>query len=94
MVSSLQRRMAVRIEHVKRERNTDADALSNAAMDLVQRQRPTPRRQEKMLADFRRSALGKALSLVEMGKAHKKVMGQPWYYGHEYWGPPFALLFA
>ncbi|KAJ9461299.1 hypothetical protein DIPPA_31622 [Diplonema papillatum] len=84
MVSSLQRRMTVRIEHVKRERNTDADALSNAAMDLVQRQRPTPRRQEKMLTDFRRSALGKALSLVEMGKAYKKVTGQPWFYGHEY----------
>ncbi|KAJ9460018.1 hypothetical protein DIPPA_25045 [Diplonema papillatum] len=75
MVSSLQRRMTVRIEHVKRERNTDADALRNAAMDLVQRQRPTPRRQEKMLTDFRRYALGKALSLVEMGKAYKKVTG-------------------
>ncbi|KAJ9440972.1 hypothetical protein DIPPA_12761, partial [Diplonema papillatum] len=41
-------------------------------------------RQEKMLADFRRSALGEAHSLVEMGKAYKKVTGQPWFYGHEY----------
>ncbi|KAJ9442413.1 hypothetical protein DIPPA_24734, partial [Diplonema papillatum] len=68
-VSSLQRRLTLHIEHVARELNTDADALSNAAMDLVQRQRPTRQQQETMLANFRRSGLGKALSLIEMGKA-------------------------
>ncbi|KAJ9450213.1 hypothetical protein DIPPA_24202 [Diplonema papillatum] len=70
-VSSLQRRLTLHIEHVARELNTDADALSNAAMDLVQRQRPTRQQQETMLANFRRSGLGKALSLIEMGKAAK-----------------------
>ncbi|KAJ9443878.1 hypothetical protein DIPPA_17258 [Diplonema papillatum] len=49
-VSSLQRRLTLHIEHVARELNTDADALSNAAMDLVQRQRPTRQQQETMLA--------------------------------------------
>ncbi|KAJ9435046.1 hypothetical protein DIPPA_17849 [Diplonema papillatum] len=68
-VSSLQRRLTLHIEHVARELNTDADALSNTAMDLVQRQRPTWQQQETMLANFRRSGLGKALSLIEMGKA-------------------------
>ncbi|KAJ9455662.1 hypothetical protein DIPPA_07482 [Diplonema papillatum] len=84
MVSSLQRRLTMRIEHVARERNVDADALSNAAMDLVQSRRPTRQQQETMLANFRRSGLGKALSLVEMGKAYRKVVAQPWFCGHEY----------
>ncbi|KAJ9447676.1 69 kDa paraflagellar rod protein [Diplonema papillatum] len=83
-VSSLQRRLTLHIEHVAREQNTDADALSNAAMDLVQRQRPTRQQQETMLANFRRSGLGKALSLIEMGKAYGKVVAQPWFCGHEY----------
>ncbi|KAJ9445121.1 hypothetical protein DIPPA_30396 [Diplonema papillatum] len=77
---ALRQRLTLRAEHVKREENVDADALSNAAMDLVQRQRPTREQQEADLAAFRASELGKAMSL---GGAYKKVTGRPWFYGHE-----------
>ncbi|KAJ9442265.1 Ribonuclease HI [Diplonema papillatum] len=80
---ALRQRLTLRAEHVKREENVDADALSNAAMDLVQQQRPTREQQEADLAAFRASGLGKAMSLVELGSAYKKVTGRPWFYGHE-----------
>ncbi|KAJ9437137.1 hypothetical protein DIPPA_35665 [Diplonema papillatum] len=80
---ALRQRLTLRAEHVKREDNVDADALSNAAMDLVQRQRPTREQQEADLAAFRASGLGKAMSLGELGSAYKKVTGRPWFYGHE-----------
>ncbi|KAJ9448178.1 hypothetical protein DIPPA_17609 [Diplonema papillatum] len=80
---ALRQRLTLRAEHVKREDNVDADALSNTAMDLVQRQRPPREQQEADLAAFRASGLGKAMSLGELGSAYKKVTGRPWFYGHE-----------
>ncbi|KAJ9453696.1 hypothetical protein DIPPA_04603 [Diplonema papillatum] len=80
---ALRQRLTLRAEHVKREENVDADALSNAAMDLVQKQRRPRKQQEADLAAFRVSGLGKAMSLAELGNAYKKVTGRPWFHGHE-----------
>ncbi|KAJ9469936.1 putative glycosomal membrane protein [Diplonema papillatum] len=82
-ISAIQQRLQVAVEHVRRERNRDADALSNAAMDVVQRSRPPRQEQMLLLRQLQKSLLGKALSLIELGSSYTKVTKRPWHFGFD-----------
>ncbi|KAJ9458979.1 hypothetical protein DIPPA_30850 [Diplonema papillatum] len=70
------------LEHVARDRNTDADALSNAAMDQVQAQ--TSGEVSTIMAQYeayRRSALAKARTLHTLANTAARIYGTAWHPG-------------
>ncbi|KAJ9445509.1 Ribonuclease HI [Diplonema papillatum] len=82
-MADLSPRFDFELEHVPRASNVDADALSNAAMDMVHAetnaQEGTIRAQYN---DYRSSALAKSLSLRAITGAATRICGMTWHYGH------------
>ena len=79
----LQARLQLRYEHVKREWNLDADAVSNAAMDSVQQLRGcSSEHLLRMQEDYQRSALAMGATLAKLCDAVAKAHNQPWAPGH------------
>ena len=83
LAADLGPRITLTYEHVKRELNVDADALSNAAMDEAERQGETSQEQLRQdFAAFQKSILGKAHSLRQLCEVVRKTSKQPWHCGH------------
>ena len=83
LMEELKPRCSLSFVHVRREHNTDADALSNRAMDETEQLRGVTREQlVSQLDAFQRSALGKAASLERLGALIKRGCGKPWHLGH------------
>ena len=82
LAADLQPRFTLTYEHVKRESNTDADALSNAAMDEAERLGASRQQLQQDLTVFQSSILGKAASLKGLCSMVTKVGTGPWHCGH------------
>ncbi|KAJ9462008.1 hypothetical protein DIPPA_24139 [Diplonema papillatum] len=81
-MGALAPRFKFNLEHVARDRNTDADALSNAAMDQVQAQ--TSGEVSTIMAQYeayRRSALAKARTLHTLANTAARIYGTAWHPG-------------
>ncbi|KAJ9449946.1 Pre-mRNA-splicing factor cwc25 [Diplonema papillatum] len=81
-MGALAPRFNFNLEHVARDRNTDADALSNAAMDQVQAQ--TSGEVSTIMAQYeayRRSALAKARTLHTLANTAARIYGTAWHPG-------------
>ena len=84
LIREVQPRFTLGFRHIARERNKDADALSNQAMDEVENQKQAELAAASSERDtFLQSALAKSLSLGELMQTFAKVYKpQSWMYGH------------
>ena len=83
LAAALSARCTLRYEHVGRDFNTDADALSNAAMDAAEAMQGAD--QAALVAAhaaFQKSLMAKGLVLEQLCKLVRKVHGRPWAPGH------------
>ncbi|KAJ9437138.1 hypothetical protein DIPPA_25314 [Diplonema papillatum] len=82
-MADLSPRFSFNLEHVLRRRNIDADALSNAAMDMVQAETGAQVGTVNAQYDaYRNSALAKSQSLRAVTSVVTRISGVAWHCGH------------